>query len=113
VTACDEIPNDPAASGPAVGTPRQDLCYRVLHCVRDTNCGKTDPIECYCGAGVAVTACLGTSSGVCKAEIQAGLESTVNTDVLGIYLDSTLGGGISLARATCDQVNCNSTCFRQ
>jgi hypothetical protein len=123
VDACESALSGNASPGtPAAGTPLKDLCYRTLHCIRETNCAKNDPVECYCGAGTAPTACIGGATGLCRDQIRAGYDygapdptnpsATIgDAFILGSFGDATYAAGVSVGRALCDQANCNSTCF--
>lgn len=113
VGGCDKVEGT-AQDGPARGTSRRALCEETWQCVRRTNCGVGDPIDCYCGEGADIVKCIeGTEvRGACRKEIERGLESSDSRKVLEIYMHEELGAGMALARLTCSHANCKETCFK-
>lgn len=95
-----------AAEGPAVGTPRARLYNEVLDCVRDTHCAAGLPIDCYCGTASGPACDAGNGNGVCRTAIERGLETTNPADINARLTNLTLGGGLALARVSCDQAAC-------
>lgn len=99
-----------AVEGPAVGTPRTQLYYKTLDCVRDTACAVGNVLDCYCGTVSSAQCDAGNGNGVCKAIIEAGLETTNPTEVSNRLSNVTVGGGLALARVACDKNNCVAAC---
>lgn len=112
VVSCETVAGN-AMNGPAAGTPRSNLCNEVLDCVRDTSCATNNSIlTCYCGLGTSSTDCqAGLGNGLCRAQIEAGLEATDYATIIKRLKDVTFGGGLALKRiADCDQSWCNVEC---
>jgi hypothetical protein len=99
-----------AVEGPATGTPRVELYYKTLDCVRDTACAVGNVLDCYCGTVSSAQCDAGNGNGVCKAVIEQGLETTNPTEISNRLSNVTLGGGLALARVACDKNNCVSAC---
>jgi hypothetical protein len=95
-----------ATEGPAMGTARTALYNEVLDCVRDTHCATGLVIDCYCGTASGPQCDAGNGNGVCRSVIERGLETTNPSDINARLTNLTLGGGLALARVSCDQNNC-------
>lgn len=100
-----------AEEGPAKDVLRSVLYNETLDCVRDTQCAATGlVIDCYCG-NVSGSQCdAGNGNGKCRSVIERGLETTNPTDISARLTNLTLGGGLALALASCDQNNCLEPC---
>ena len=101
----------------AAGVPRAALCNQAVECMRQTNCAKSNNLDCYCGNTGA--SCFSTDAtgktlgnGACKAAIEAGLETTNGTDIQLRFGDPTFGGGLALLRLATDHDFCVNQCFR-
>jgi hypothetical protein len=68
--------------------------------------------RCYCGEKNTADCSAGQGDGPCKAVLERALETNVPNQVISNYQSLTRGGGVAMARITCDRVNCMSTCFR-
>jgi hypothetical protein len=99
-----------AVEGPASGTPRRELYFKTLDCVRDTGCAVGNVLDCYCGTMSSAQCDAGNGNGACRAIIEQGLETTNPTEVSNRLSNVTLGGGLALARIACDKNNCVSAC---
>jgi hypothetical protein len=54
----------------------QELCLRLLSCLRATNCWTRDPLDCLCGTAGGVACASGSANGECKEEMQAATKTT-------------------------------------
>ncbi len=101
-----------AVSGPARGSPRSQLCYDVYACTVRTRCAVDDSnVFCYCGTDSLADCKANGPKGPCKAEIEAGLESTnVDMNLLNLTNVRWATGG-ALARAQCDRESCGRPLF--
>jgi hypothetical protein len=95
-----------ATEGPATGTSRVALYNEVLDCVRDTHCATGLAFDCYCGSASGPQCDAGNGNGACRSVIERGLETTSPSQIAAHFTDLTLGGGLALARVSCDQNNC-------
>jgi hypothetical protein len=109
---CSIAIGNAAAGTPAAGTPKANLCNEVLDCVRDSGCaaGGNSILNCYCGTATAAECQTGQPKGVCKAELERGLETTVFNDILGHMKNTIYGGGVAMARIDCEQQVCKAEC---
>ena len=109
---CDIAVGNAAAGSPAAGTPKSNLCNEVLDCVRDSGCAANGfaPIHCYCGSASAADCQAGLGNGVCKPQLERGLETTAFTSISSRFKNSAYGGGVAMARIDCDQGACSSQC---
>ena len=105
-----------APGTPGAGVPKAQLCNEVLDCVRDSGCAVDNsrppfsPIKCYCGTASVVDCQNGLGNGVCKAEIERGLETTVFGQILQRLKSPQFGGGLAIARVDCDAQICKAPC---
>ncbi len=98
-----------AAAGPARGTNRSQLCFSVYACTVRTRCAiDHGATYCYCGDITLAECQAGHAKGDCKAEIEAGLETTEAPAVLLNLTNVNLATGGALNRATCDHDNCGN-----
>ena len=98
-----------AAAGPGAGQSRSSLCYKLLDCIYDTNCGAADSFDCYCGTSGA--ACqTGGANGKCRAEIEASLESTAFGDIGTRLGDPGFAGGTAVVRVDGSRDTCGTVC---
>jgi hypothetical protein len=100
-----------AAEGPAAGSKRFVLYNKTLDCVRDTRCAENTALDCYCGDVSSAQCDSGNGNGACKNIIEEGLETTNPTEIVNRFSNSTLGGGLALARVACDAFSCSTECF--
>lgn len=109
---CDQLGTLVAAAGsPAAGTPKANLCNAVVDCVRTTGCAKgAAPIACYCGTANSTDCQAGLGNGVCKAQMEAGEETTTPATIVQRLKNVGFGGGVAMARIDCDQTFCVSQC---
>jgi hypothetical protein len=77
-------------------------------------CGAANLADCYCGSAAGAK-CLSprAADGPCKAEIEAGLETTDPAEIATRFADTTYGGGVALSLLGCAQESCASECFRK
>jgi len=101
-----------AATGPAAGTAKSNLCNEVLDCVRDTGCASAGNaiIKCYCGTANATDCQNGLANGACKTELERGLETTTFQQIAQRLKSTIYGGGIAMARVDCEQQICKTEC---
>ncbi len=102
-----------AAAGPALGTPKANLCNEVLDCVRDSGCASNGNslIHCYCGTANSTDCQVATSAnGACKTQIERGLETTTFAQISMRLKMLQYGGGFALSRIDCDQQACKAEC---
>jgi hypothetical protein len=100
-----------AAEGPAAGTPRRELYFKTLDCVRDTGCAVGNLVDCYCGTASSGQCEAGSGNGACRAVIEQGLETSNSAEVWNRLSGSfPFGGYLALARIACDRSNCVSAC---
>lgn len=98
-----------ALDGPAAGQSRKSLCYKLLDCVYDTKCAAGESIDCYCGSsGLACQT--GAANGACRAELEAGLESTAFADIAARLGDPAYAGGVAIVRVDAAKSNCGAVC---
>jgi hypothetical protein len=103
----DETGN--ALGGPAVGQSRKALCYKLLDCMYDTDCAATDSLDCYCG--LAGQACqTGGGTGLCRAELEAALETTAFAEIGARIGDPAWAGGVAVVRVDAGREMCGATC---
>ena len=109
---CEHFAGQAAASGPAMGQSRQDLCLTTLSCILTTKCYLygTGVDACYCGSEGRF-ACLdgGPAPNVgrfCLPEEQNGLETSEASVALGSILDTSLGAGTANALQQCLEIKC-------
>lgn len=101
-----------AANGPAKGKARAELCRSTLECVLSTACAtERASIKCYCGKANGADCATGDADGVCKAAIEAGLETTSGTEVAVRFVDDVTGGGTALGLVHCLIDNACKACF--
>lgn len=110
--SCDIALGNAAAGSPAAGTPKAALCNEVLDCVRQTGCAANGnaPINCYCGTASGADCQAGLGNGLCKTQIERGLETTAFTSISARFKNTGFGGGVALARIDCDQNACKPQC---
>ncbi len=115
-----------AKSGPARGAPRSGLCDALRTCVQDTSCDRVSRdiggvkgafLEgCYCGtAGGDCFTEPGLANGSCRQEVEAALETTDPTVLVGRL--SGADARYPLFRAlndllACEGTGCGNTCVR-
>jgi hypothetical protein len=99
-----------AVAGPALGTPRSELYFKTLDCVRDTTCAVANVYDCYCGSVSSEQCDAGGGNGACKTIIEQGLETTNPIEIAMHFSNVTLGAGLALSRVACDQLNCRVAC---
>ncbi len=98
-----------ALSGPAAGQPKSQLCFKLLDCMYDTQCAQADPVDCYCGtSGIACQT--GGGTGLCRAEIEASLETTLFGDVGARIGDPSFAGGTAVVRLDGARAMCGEVC---
>jgi len=109
---CSQLTTNAATGSPAAGVPKANLCNEVLDCVRDTGCATAGNaiIKCYCGTANAADCQNGLGNGVCKTEIERGLETTTFTQITQRLKSPQYGGGVALARIDCEQEACKTEC---
>jgi len=109
---CFQLSGSAAVGTPAAGIPKANLCNEVLDCVRDSGCasGGNAPIKCYCGTANATDCQNGLANGVCKAELERGLETVAFGQISQRLKNVAYGGGIAMARIDCEQTVCKSEC---
>jgi hypothetical protein len=109
---CGSAVGNAPAGTPGAGTPRLNLCSAVLDCVRDSGCaaGGNNILNCYCGTATVQQCQTGQAKGICKTELERGLETTVFNDILAHFKDGTYGGGVAMARIDCEQNVCKAPC---
>jgi len=101
-----------AASGPAAGTPKAQLCVAFLTCAYEHHCAVNGAEECYCGAGVPINTCLTQGgSGVCKAQAEAAAESTAALTIAERFVDPAYAIGNAARLLRCDADFCASDCL--
>jgi hypothetical protein len=101
--------NSPAGS-PAAGVSKRQLYYEAIQCARATGCGATGAQQCYCGTATTADCSAGAGNGPCKAVLERALETNVPTQIISNFQSLSRGGGVAMARLTCDRVNCASAC---
>jgi len=110
---CEHLAGQAAASGPAVGQSRQDLCLAALSCILSSKCylfgAGVD--ACYCGSE-GRWACLdggpapNASQRFCLSAEQNGLETTEASVAFGSLTDTSLAAGAANALQLCLEVKC-------
>ncbi|MET0792634.1 MAG: hypothetical protein ABW061_14030 [Polyangiaceae bacterium] len=112
--ACDSVAGEAAPGSPAAGTPKAKLCNEVLDCVRSSGCAAGNGIiKCYCGTADAQQCQDGHANGVCKKQLERGLEATTFMQIARHLKDPKFGGGLAMARIDCDQQVCRAQCNLQ
>lgn len=107
VTECEQAAGN-AAAGPGMGKPRKDLCMAVLECVAASNCATSNIEDCYCGPGVDPIACItGSAAGPCKAQFEAGAESTNGVTVSERFVDPGFATGNAVRLLQCNKEFCD------
>jgi hypothetical protein len=100
-----------AEQGPAAGQTRFALYNEVLDCIRDTKCAANTGLDCYCGDAAEADCDAGKGDGKCRAQIERGLETTDPREVTNRFTNVAFGGGLALARISCDRLYCPEQCF--
>jgi cysteine-rich repeat protein len=107
---CGAYGTKQAVAGPARGQLRTQLCYDTYACTVRTRCAiDHGATYCYCG-DASTTQCkmAGGAQGPCKAEIEAGLETTMPDVVLLNLKNVRFAAGGALSRAECDHDSCGN-----
>jgi hypothetical protein len=114
-----------AQNGSAQGTRKADLCRTELACLRTTKCGRenrttSDLIEdtrCYCGEDVSAadpSACVAPdfkAKGLCRSEIEDGVETASPPAVAQGYYDVCFASGsASTILSRCQLPCCPKEC---
>jgi hypothetical protein len=99
---CAELTDPSILSTPA----RRELYWKTLDCVRDTGCAAGASLDCYCGTVTSAQCDAGNGNGLCRAVIEAALETTNVSEISNLFTNPTLGGGLALALVACDKNNC-------
>ncbi|MET0790994.1 MAG: hypothetical protein ABW061_05690 [Polyangiaceae bacterium] len=108
---CSQISGNAGAGTPAAGVPKANLCNEVLDCVRDSGCAAGNGIiKCYCGTAGTNDCQNGLANGVCKTQIERGLETLTFAQIAQRIKNPQYGGGIAGARIDCDQQACKTEC---
>jgi hypothetical protein len=107
----DTLTGDSGAGTPAAGVSKRQLYYEALQCARETGCGLPQTQQCYCGTANTADCSAGQGNGPCKQIIERALETTTPTQIISNFQSLLRGGGVAMARITCDRVNCQSQCF--
>ncbi len=100
-----------AEAGPAAGLSRFALYNEVLDCVRDTKCASNTGLDCYCGTASSEECDTGKGNGLCKAQIERGLETLNPAEIATRFSNALFGAGLALARINCDRMECHEKCF--
>jgi hypothetical protein len=98
------------AGSPAAGVERRQLYYEAIQCARATGCGTPQTQQCYCGTASTADCAAGAGNGPCKAVLERALETNVPSAIISNFQSLSRGGGVAMARVTCDRVNCASAC---
>lgn len=109
VDGCTTIDGN-AAGGPATGTPRKELCEKMLECARRTGCDSSVSIFCYCGSTDLGSCLAGKGTGVCKQAIEAAAESVEPDAVFKHLKDKTFASGVVEPLLTCETRGCREEC---
>lgn len=108
---CNSVTGNAAADSAAAGTAKSALCNEVLDCVRTTGCAVGNGIiKCYCGTANAQDCQSGHANGVCKKQLERGLEATTFAQIARHLKDPKFGGGLAMARVDCEQQVCRAQC---
>ncbi|HEY5962171.1 MAG TPA: hypothetical protein VIV60_36695, partial [Polyangiaceae bacterium] len=101
IARCEQIEGT-AASGPAQGKLRKDLCLSTLDCVFNAGCANRDnSLKCLCGTTNGLSCISPAANGPCKAALEAGLETTEPKDMATDWIKETTGGGSAMALVHC------------
>lgn len=107
----DTLVGDSPPGSPAAGVSKRQLYYEAIQCARVTGCGLPAAQQCYCGTANTADCSAGSGNGPCKAILERALETNVPTQIISNFQSLSRGGGVAMARVTCDRVNCQPSCF--
>ena len=102
-----------AQDGPAAGTAKNELCTAIVDCAKNTGCSASAFETCYCGDASIVDCQQGVGvNGVCKAEIEAGAETTDAATIAARFVNPEFAVGAAAGWLRCDLANCADECLQ-
>jgi hypothetical protein len=102
-----------AASGPAAGKTKRDLCAAVAACVQQHRCAGADGDlrACYCGADVDVPECLSKGGrGPCRGVLEQAAETSDPRALAERWNDPNFALGHATHVAGCESHECQAAC---
>ena len=106
-----------ATAGPKAGTHKSNLCKAVVDCFRKSGCsankdGALNISDCYCGRDKnCFQDTTLTPMGMCKADIEAAVESTDRVEVANRFQNMDYASGnADLLIEGCDSLYCAKQC---